>query len=58
MSKKKYRMRIENIKTKERDTYISERQGAAPAGWKCVGVLGYFEEPTKGHDDFVENSEE
>lgn len=41
--KKYYRMLIENIKTKERKTYISEHPGAAPAGWKCRGVLGYFE---------------
>lgn len=42
-----YRMAIENIKTGERDTYISKRQGAAPAGWKCVGVCGYFEHPAR-----------
>jgi hypothetical protein len=35
-------MVIENLKTGERKTYISERQSATPAGWKCVGVCGYF----------------
>lgn len=38
-----YRMAIVNIKTGERDTYISKRQGSAPAGWKCNGVCGYFD---------------
>lgn len=40
-----YRMVIENIKTGERKTYTSATPGAAPAGWKCVGVCGYYEKP-------------
>lgn len=24
-------------------TYVSARQGSAPAGWRCIAVLGYFE---------------
>jgi hypothetical protein len=40
-----YRMLIRNIRTGEKDTYISNRQGAAPAGWVCVGVIGKFEKP-------------
>lgn len=27
----------------EWQVYTSSRQGAAPAGWKCIAVLGYFE---------------
>jgi len=40
-------MAIKNRKTGERDTYISKRQGAAPAGWECIGVCGYFETPAR-----------
>lgn len=40
-----FRMKIENIRTKEQDTYISKQQGAAPSGWRCIGVLGYYEKP-------------
>ena len=40
---KYYRMAIVNLKTGEKDTYVSVHQGSAPPGWKCVGVLGYFE---------------
>lgn len=40
---KYYRMVIEHIKTGERKTYISVHPGTAPAGWRCVGVCGYFE---------------
>ena len=29
----------------KRKVYISTRQGSAPAGWKCVCVLGYHEQP-------------
>ena len=38
-----YRMIIENSKTGERATYTSKHAGAAPAGWKCIAVCGYFE---------------
>ena len=41
--KKYFRMTVENIRTGKRDTYVSEKQGASPAGWRCVGVCGYFE---------------
>lgn len=41
--KKYYRNAVENKRTGERDTYVSERQGSAPSGWKCTGVCGYFE---------------
>ena len=34
-----------------RREYIHQRQGAAPAGWKCVGVCGYHETPKKHPDD-------
>lgn len=30
--------------TGTRKEYLSTRQGAAPAGWICVGVCGYHEE--------------
>lgn len=30
---------------KERREYISTVQGAAPPGWKCVGVCGFHEKP-------------
>ena len=30
-----------------RKEYISRTQGSAPQGWKCIGVCGYHEEPTK-----------
>ena len=40
-----FRMAIENIRTKERDTYVSKHPGAAPAGWRCIGVLGYYDKP-------------
>ena len=43
--KKYYRMAVENIKTGEHDTYVSEKQGAAPPGWKCTGVCGSFDLP-------------
>jgi hypothetical protein len=38
-----YRMIIENIRTGERSTYTSQHAGAAPAGWKCISVCGYYE---------------
>lgn len=45
--KKYYRNAVINIKTGQRDTYISERQGAAPAGWKNNGVCRFFETDEK-----------
>lgn len=45
--KKYYRNAVINEKTGQRDTYISERQGAAPAGWKNNGVCGFFETDKK-----------
>lgn len=50
--KKYYRMAVEHIKTGERDTYVSERQGAAPAGWKCTGICGCIELPDGQKYDF------
>ena len=41
--KKFYRMKVRNRRTGETDTYVSERQGSAPAGWESTGVLGYFD---------------
>lgn len=41
-----YRMLIVNVKTGEKKTYVSEHQGAAPAGWKSTCVLGYYDKPT------------
>lgn len=38
-----YRMKIQNKKTGETKTYTSAHQGSAPAGYKCIGVLGYYE---------------
>ena len=43
--KRYFRNVVKHNKTGERDTYVSERQGSAPAGWKCVGVCGMFEVP-------------
>jgi hypothetical protein len=51
---KKYHMIIakpEAEKSGDRSTrreYISTRQGSAPAGWICLGVCGYHDEPKKG----------
>ena len=52
-----YRMAIENIKTGKRDTYISKRQGAAPSGWRCIGVCGYYETPSKNDEQEDEKEE-
>lgn len=30
---------------KTRREYISTQQGSAPAGWRCVAVCGYHDEP-------------
>ena len=38
-----YRMIIENLKTGERTSYVSRHPGAAPAGYKCISVCGFFE---------------
>lgn len=48
-----YRMAVKNIKTGKRDTYVSERQGTAPTGWKCTGVCGKFEMPQCVSFDFA-----
>ena len=40
---KYYRNVVVNIRTGVKDTYVSERQGSAPAGWRNVGVCGFFE---------------
>lgn len=37
--------------TGTRKEYLSMRQGAAPAGWVCVGVCGYHEQKHGKHDD-------
>ena len=43
-----YRMLIQNIKTGEKKTYVSQHQGGSPGfPWKCVGVLGYYEKEKK-----------
>lgn len=43
-----YHMIIEKDgKPETRREYIHPRQGSAPAGWKCIGVCGYHETPTK-----------
>lgn len=31
-----------------RKEYLSNKQGSAPAGWRCVGVCGYHEMDRKG----------
>ena len=59
-----YHMIIEKLKTEQRGNtkstygdsttrreYLSRTQGKAPAGWICVGVCGYHEEPKKGQED-------
>ena len=45
--KKYFRNVVVNNRTGEKDTYVSERQGASPPGWKNVGVCGYFEKDEK-----------
>ena len=47
---KYYHMIIEPKAGGKRKEYIHHRQGAAPAGWKCVGVCGYHEAPKKDRD--------
>ena len=47
-----YRMVIEKVNKDKnapavRKTYESVQQGAAPAGWRCVGVCGFYEKPKK-----------
>lgn len=42
--KKYYHMLVQSIKCPSMTkTYISPRQGSAPAGWKCIAVMGYHE---------------
>jgi len=48
---KLYRMKIKNIRTGEQDTYVSKHQGTAPAGWKCIGVLGYYETTSESKEE-------
>lgn len=56
---KYYRMKIENIRTGKRDTYVSKSQGKAPAGWKCIGVLGCYETPERdGRNDERDSDDE
>ena len=31
--------------TSTRREYTSKKQGAAPSGWRCIGVCGCFEKP-------------
>lgn len=46
---KVYKMIVESTRPdpktgeKERKSYTSARAGAAPAGYKCIAVVGYFE---------------
>lgn len=45
---KVYHMIIERKSPKDfdkpdRKEYLSKHQGAAPEGWRCVGVCGYHE---------------
>ena len=35
--------RISDLTGETRKEYISQRQGYAPPGWKCVGVCGFHE---------------
>lgn len=56
---KYYHMIIEPISgwdesPNNRREYISTRQGAAPDGWKCIGVCGYHEECKKERADYKE----
>lgn len=46
-----FRMAIENNKTGQRDTYLSIHQGASPAGWRCIGVCGYYDTPKRNKDN-------
>lgn len=41
---KNYHMLVEN-RDGVRKEYVSPHQGAAPAGWKCIAVMGYSETP-------------
>lgn len=40
-----YRMIVEPKAGGAREVYINTRQGAAPNGYKCTGVLGYYDKP-------------
>lgn len=35
--------RIDDSTDKTRKEYLSEHQGSAPRGWRCVGVCGFHE---------------
>lgn len=40
--------------TSTRRCWTTRKQSSAPAGWVCLGNLGYFEKPGRGdrdHDD-------
>ena len=57
---KVYHMIIERKSPKDfdkpaRKEYLSKHQGAAPEGWRCVGVCGYHEIPKK---EYLEVEEE
>lgn len=52
------RIAAENFGDKStRREYISRKQGSAPAGWVCVGVCGYHEEPRKNAAPVKEEEE-
>jgi hypothetical protein len=55
---KYFRMKIQNIRTGATDTYVSKRQGAAPSGWRCIGVLGCYEKPGRDEHDEQEQEDE
>lgn len=40
----------DNNDRSEWQVYTSAHQGAAPAGWKCIAVLGYFEKARRSRD--------
>lgn len=55
---KYYHMIIEPISgwdesPKNRREYISRRQGAAPDGWKCVGVCAFHEKERKPNEKIL-----
>ena len=44
---KYYHMIVEPLAGGKRKEYISKTQGAAPDGYKCIGVCGFHEKPTE-----------
>lgn len=42
--------RIDDPTGKTRKEYLSERQGSAPRGWRCVGVCGFHEKAKRKTD--------